>query len=96
MRKFKKLFILLIICFCLVSAYALTVNFYIIGSQKDKVLSLEEAVEIGDFDCVLVLGCGVKPDGTPSHMLYERVKAGSEVFLKTEAEKLLLSGDRSG
>lgn len=96
MRKFKKLFIILIICFCLVSAYALTVNFYIIGSQKDKVLSLEEAVEIGDFDCVLVLGCGVKPDGTPSHMLYERVKAGSEVFLKTEAEKLLLSGDRSG
>ena len=29
-------------------------------------------------------------------MLYERVKKGAEVFLKSDASKLLLSGDRSG
>lgn len=95
-RKCKKLFIALLAIIFAVGAYALCINFYIIGSAQKQIL---EESRLGDgfqADCVLVLGCGVKPDGTPSHMLVERVKAGSSVYEKTKAGYLLLSGDKSG
>ena len=31
---------------------------------------------LGDVDCVLVLGCGVHPDGRPSDMLADRIACG--------------------
>lgn len=96
MKKTKKLFVIFLCLAFIVGAYALTVNFYIIGSAQKSISETEEIKKEKDIDFVLVLGCGVKPDGTPSHMLYERVKKGAEVFLSCEADKFLLSGDRSG
>lgn len=96
MKKTKKLFIVFLCFVFLIGAYALTVNFYIIGSAQKEIYETEEIKNEKDIDFVLVLGCGVKEDGTPSHMLFERVKRGSEVFLKSKADKLLLTGDRSG
>lgn len=96
MKKTKKLFIVFLCFVFLIGAYALSVNFYIIGSAQKRIYETEEIKNEKDIDYVLVLGCGVKPDGTPSHMLYERVKKGAEVFLLSKADKLLLTGDRSG
>lgn len=98
MKKHRKLKIVIIVFAALiltVGVYALSVNFYIIGSAKSRIVSVEETASLDDIDYVLVLGCGVKPDGTPSHMLYERLKQGAEVF-KNGAGSLLISGDNSG
>ena len=50
------------------------------------------------FDCVLILGAGLRPDGTPSEMLADRVRTGCAVFLSDPERfgNLLLSGDRTG
>lgn len=50
------------------------------------------------FDCVLILGAGLRPDGSPSEMLADRVRTGCAVFLSDPERfgKLLLSGDRTG
>ena len=49
------------------------INGIVIGSTKARVLSLDEAASLSDIDCILVLGAGVKADGTPSDMLHDRV-----------------------
>ncbi|MCM1363776.1 MAG: YdcF family protein [Faecalibacterium sp.] len=94
--KMKKILLSIIIAIIAVGIYALSVNFYIIGSAKSKIMTAEETAQLGDIDCVLVLGCGVKADGTPSHMLYERLKTGADVFEKSNSKTLLLTGDNSG
>lgn len=44
-------------------------------------------------DCILVLGCSVKPDGTPSDMLRDRIETGVALYKAGAAPKLLMSGD---
>jgi SanA protein len=41
----------------------------------------------------LVLGAQVKPDGTPSAMLADRIEAAAELYRAGKVEKVLLSGD---
>ena len=84
-------------CFCLCCVVlVLGINFYVILSTKPMI---KETKDLQDFNAefVLVLGCGVRSDGSPSHMLWERLKTGREVLEQcSETTKLLLSGDNSG
>lgn len=47
------------------------------------------------FDVILILGCAVRADGTPSHMLEDRILTGVELFQRGLADQVLMSGDRS-
>lgn len=69
------------------------INAIVKGSVKDQILSAEEAAALADVDCILVLGCGVRSDGTPSDMLYDRLQRGVELYEAGAAAKLLMSGD---
>ena len=71
----------------------LAVNFYVRGSTKSRILTVEQAAAAGDFDCVLVLGCQVRDDGSPSLMLRDRLDRGLELYEAGAAPKLLVSGD---
>ena len=77
--------------------YALAVNAYVVVSTEDLMLSSSEVVEIEGADCILVLGCLVKPDGTPSDMLHDRLLTATEVYnIMKQAGNgapLLMSGD---
>lgn len=98
-KKAKRFFALFLAAVLLCTAYALTVNFYVILSQKKSIVTPQEAAKIQNVDFVLVLGCGVREDGSPTRMLFERLKTGAEVFKSpdgAENTKLLLSGDNSG
>ncbi len=57
------------------------------------ILTPEDAASLSDVDCILVLGCGVWDDGTPSHMLEDRLKRGVSLYNSGAAPKLLMSGD---
>jgi vancomycin permeability regulator SanA len=52
-----------------------------------------EAAESFAADCVLVLGAGLRPDGSPSLMLRDRLDRAVELYNAGAAPKLLLSGD---
>lgn len=94
-KKSRKIFVALCILVLAAAVYALTVNFYIIGSAQKQIISREYSAFLSDVDCVLVLGCGVRPDGTPSDMLRERVEEGAATFKICRADSLLLTGDGS-
>ena len=49
--------------------------------------------EIEKADAVIVLGAGLRPDGTPSTYLRRRVEGGAELYRAGVAPTVILSGD---
>lgn len=69
------------------------VNAYVVNSTRDQLLTPGNAALLKDVDCIIVLGCKVKSNGTPSDMLEDRLRRGVELFHAGAAPKLLMSGD---
>ena len=69
------------------------INAIVKGSVKDQILSSEEAAKLTDVDCILVLGCGIHADGSPTDMLHDRLQRGVELYELGAAPKLLMTGD---
>jgi vancomycin permeability regulator SanA len=70
-----------------------TIDRHIVRSSRDRIISVEEAERLENVDCILVLGCLVKSDGTPSDMLEDRLKTGIMLYGIGAAPKILMSGD---
>ena len=85
----------IILATCLVSGIVslLIANHHVKKSTTALILTAEEAAKLSDIDCILVLGCQVKADGVPSHMLEDRLRRGVELYKNQTAPKLLMSGD---
>ncbi len=62
-------------------------------SVRDHILTEEQAAALSDVDCIVVLGCKVYDDGTPSAMLEDRLRRGVALYNLGAAPKLLMSGD---
>ena len=92
-RILKKLVVAALVLAILGIGAVVTVNSYVKLSVNDRLLTAEEAEKLEDVDCILVLGCMVHSDGSPSHMLEDRVKRGIELYHLGAAPKLLMSGD---
>ena len=48
------------------------------------------------YDCILVLGAGLKKDGSPSDMLSDRLQAAVALYELGVSDVIVLSGDCSG
>lgn len=75
-------------------------NAIMVLSTKDRVLTLSDLSDIeskrNEFDCILVLGASVRPGGTPSDMLRDRLEVGNELYFAGFSPRLLMSGDHMG
>lgn len=71
----------------------LALNGYVKSFGAGRILSAEDAARLDGVDCILVLGCKVRDDGTPSDMLNDRLTCGIELYDAGVAPKLLMSGD---
>ena len=69
------------------------INVHMVQSVQAQILTPQQAAELTDADCILVLGCKVHEDGNPSHMLEDRLKRGVALYQAGAAPKLLMSGD---
>ena len=95
-RKWILRAVVILAVLCLLGgAAALAVNGYVKSSVKAYLLTPEEAVQLEDVDCILVLGCGVRENGEPSLMLQDRLNMGLQLYAAGAAPKLLMSGDHS-
>lgn len=84
--------VLLIIVLALV-LLVLGLNILVVAGTKSNILSEEEACGLEDVDCILVLGCHVRADGSPSDMLNDRVQVGIRLYQGSASDRLLMSGD---
>lgn len=69
------------------------INAYMKLSVQDVLLSQEEAAQLENVDCIIVLGCGVNAAGVPTPMLEDRLQRGVALYEAGASPKLLMSGD---
>ena len=86
---FRFLILIVILGLCLLFG----IDFYVRSSTKDRIISPEDISSVSDADCILVLGAGIRTDGSPSPMLQDRLNTGIELYQNGAAPKLLMSGD---
>ena len=86
---FRFLILIVILGLCLLFG----IDFYVRSSTKDRIISPENASSVSDADCILVLGAGIRTDGSPSPMLQDRLNTGIALYQNNAAPKLLMSGD---
>ena len=96
MKKKKILIIILIILICLAIlgiATVFSVNSYVKHVGGKNIVTPEDAVQLKDIDCIIVLGCQVRADGKPSGMLADRLVRGIDLYKQGVAPKIIMSGD---
>lgn len=97
MKKKKGLWkkvLVILVCFGLLGAAAVFgINTHVKKTGGKRLLTVEKAAELEDVDCILVLGCLVRSNGTPSDMLADRLEQGIGLYELGAAPKLLMSGD---
>ena len=91
----------MIIFFSIISVLALflisciIINRIVIHGAGDIVEGNKEYKITKKYDAIVVLGASIKPDGTPSNMLEDRLRGAVELYKKGIAPKIIVSGDRS-
>lgn len=71
----------------------LILNVYALASAKQEMLPLDRADEISPVDAILVLGAGVREDGSPSNMLEDRLLTALALYRAGVSDTILVSGD---
>jgi vancomycin permeability regulator SanA len=80
----------------LLSIFFLAINrLVIVGAGKIIERESDYSIE-KTYDAIVVLGAGLKADGTPSNMLKDRLNGAIEIYKKGVAPKIIVSGDCSG
>ena len=93
MNKKIKIALIVLISIVVVSGiFVLGTNLYVKSSVSDRIITVDKAKDL-NADCIIVLGAGVKPDGSPSMMLEDRIKVGDELYKNHAAPKIIMSGD---
>lgn len=91
--RIKTLLLVMLILGTLGVGVVAGINLWVTYSVSDCILTESMASDIQAVDCIIVLGCQVHGDGTPSHMLEDRLKQGVALYFAGAAPKMLMSGD---
>lgn len=91
-NKRHKLFKVLLILALIIVVFTAAINVWMIASTNGRIFNSDE-IDFTDADCIIILGAGVRDDGSPSHMLEDRLIKGVELYKSGHSETLLMSGD---
>lgn len=91
LKKIKFLLKLIICLILIVAIFIAGVDLLVKLTTKSSIISAENYNE--KADCIVILGAGVNPDGTPSLMLKERLDKGIQLYESGVSQKILISGD---
>lgn len=92
-RLGRCLLCLLLILILAVASGAAVLNRIAVEASRGRIIEADALESLSAADCVLVLGCGVTPSGSPSPMLADRLETGIRVFQTGCADCLLMTGD---
>lgn len=69
------------------------INVRVKSVARPNILTVEQAKDLKDVDCIIVLGCQVRDDGSLSDMLHDRLWRSVQLYEAGVSAKLLMSGD---
>ena len=90
-----KILLVLVVLGVIVGIGVIAANAHIKSVTKGFIISESELKNLEGIDCILVLGCGVWDDGTPTDMLADRITVGIRAYETGVSDRLLMSGDHS-
>ncbi len=76
----------------LIGIFILSLNAFIKGTTKFKILGREEIISLNEIDAILVLGAGVRGKN-PSPMLEDRLLEAISLYEARVSPKIIMSGD---
>lgn len=88
----KRVLIIGVVMFTLCVLMVLGINLFMYYKCKDNIMTVEELQDT-DADCIIVLGAGVRDDGSPTWMLEDRILVGIDCYNSGSAPKIIMSGD---
>lgn len=94
-KTVKKILLALLIIGVIAGIGVIGANAHIMSVTKNRIIPESELKNLDDVDCILVLGCGVWDDGTPTDMLADRITVGIRAYETDISDRLLMSGDHS-
>lgn len=91
-KTMKRIMISMIVIILVILVALLGINFFVVEKTKSRIISEEQAKELEDVDCILVLGAGIWGEN-PSPMLEDRLLQGIELYKNGVSHKIIMSGD---
>ncbi len=91
-KMWKRVFMIGTVSILVILIVLLTINFFVVGSTKSKVILEEEASKLENVDCIIVLGAGIWQN-KPSPMLEDRLLQGIALYQNGTSNKIIMSGD---
>lgn len=88
----KKIIKILVITAIIGIVLVLSINFYVVGTTKAKIIKNNDYSKLRDVDCIVILGAGIWGD-KPSPMLQDRLEEGIKLYNEGIAPKIIMSGD---
>lgn len=88
----KKRLLIIAAALAVLVAAVLVPDIIVVSSAKNRIITADEAAELENTDCVLVLGAGVR-NGSPTPMLRDRLITGISLYESGAAPKIIMSGD---
>ena len=90
----EKVLIAAVIVLFTIFACVYAINIYVIKTAEKYILSdIDDLLQNGEYDCIIVPGAGLRPDGTPSYMLKDRLDRAIELYKLGVTDKIVMSGD---
>ncbi len=91
MKKTGLLLKIAVIAVLTIGTVVLLLNAHVMLSTEDKISDTQGE----KYSCILVLGAGIRPDGSPSHMLEDRIIKAVELYKSGVSDVIVMSGDHS-
>ncbi len=88
----KRIIIGMIVLLLIILIIVLGMNFFVICTTKNAILTEEQAKDLEDVDCILVLGAGIRGN-SPTPMLEDRLLQGISLYENNVSNKIIMSGD---
>ena len=92
-RPWKIIVFLILALLFFVGCLTLVLNRMTAEAAVGRILTAGDSSPAAGADAVLVLGCGVERDGSPTPMLADRIRAGIDAYGSGSTAFLLMSGD---
>ena len=73
-------------------AFIFLLNLYVVFSINNRIISKGNYNKIGEVECIIVLGGGIRKD-KPSPLLQDRLDKAIELYKEGLAPKIIMSGD---
>lgn len=87
--KIGKYFFRILLLFIII---LLGINYFVIFSTSDKIITDRSNKKLKNIDCILILGAGIKGN-YPTPMLEDRLQTGIDLYEDNFSSKILVSGD---